>query len=378
MTTELALRRAVARHPDEDTPRLAFADWLDEQGRHQQAEFVRGQVEYAATPADSPRRREVAFRCRQLLDAHEEAWLAPRYAFEGEWGWHRGFVETFQTTPVDLGEDDAALFDTHPFRRVWVRKLDGKADGLDLVPRDNGVAALDLMANGLTTNALKRLAKFKHFSHVTELGLMVNSLRDTAVKVLCGEDFFQRLSLVRLAGNPFTPGGRDQLRAHFGDRVSFAYDRDPDRLYTIQDDYLRAGWGSDHTQLQLLAGTQRQRLAVFDHAGTLLRTEERVSNPLDRLAAYAEQEARREAIRDAWLAELGYESATIKVKRFNYPDGVGLTPFNWWIEYCDRPNDPDRVENVERGHRWLDRGKYRFDFGGGDAWFDRDGEVTDT
>jgi hypothetical protein len=205
---------------------------------------------------------------------------------------------------------------------------------------------------------------------------MVNKFRDTAVKVLCGADFFQRLSLIRLAGNPFTPAARDNLRAHFGDRVSFAPDRDPDRLYTIQDDYLSAGWGKDHTQLQMLTGTQRARLAVFDHAGTLLRTEERTI-PDAEAGNHIGQEARRREVETAWRDELGWESATIKVKRFSHAGGAGLTPFNWWLGECDRLGD-DRRDFVENVRRWLDVGSYRFDFGGSDAWFDRTGEVTAT
>ena len=376
--TELALLRAVARHPDEDTPRLALADYLDENGRHERAEFIRGQVECAATPADSPRRREVAFRCRQLLDAHEKAWLEPVDYVGGEIGWSRGFVETFLTCPGGLEGGDAKLFDTFPFRRVWLRHLGSQVGALQLIPSDNHITALDLMGNDLNATALKRLAGFRRFPHLRELGLMVNDLRDTAVKVLCGAPFFQRLSLIRLAGNPFTPAARDRLREHFGDRVRFAFDRDPDRLYTIQDDYVRAGWGKGCTQFLVLTGTQKQWLAVFDHAGNLLRTEEHAVGEAG-IASYAEQEEMRKIARAALLAELGYGSATIKVKKFTFPDGAELTPFNWWAESCDQPNDPERAAHIEWVHRWLDRGKYRFSFGGGhDAWFDRDGEVTDT
>jgi uncharacterized protein (TIGR02996 family) len=41
---EAALLAAIAAHPEEDTPRLAYADLLDETGRHERAEFIRAQV----------------------------------------------------------------------------------------------------------------------------------------------------------------------------------------------------------------------------------------------------------------------------------------------------------------------------------------------
>ena len=51
MTTDRdALYRAICAQPDEDTPRLAFADLLDEEGEPDRARFVRTQVELARVP----------------------------------------------------------------------------------------------------------------------------------------------------------------------------------------------------------------------------------------------------------------------------------------------------------------------------------------
>jgi uncharacterized protein (TIGR02996 family) len=43
MSDEAALLSAITAHPDEDTPRLAYADWLDENEAPLQAEFIRVQ-----------------------------------------------------------------------------------------------------------------------------------------------------------------------------------------------------------------------------------------------------------------------------------------------------------------------------------------------
>ncbi len=377
MSDEYALLRAIAAHPDEDTPRLAYADWLDEHGTAARAAFIRGQVELAQLKDDSPDRREVAFRCRQLLDAHENDWLAVTHTFDLDFAWARGFVESFTSTPEALHGEEADLFATHPLRRLWLRKLNGDASGVQLIPADNRLTALDLIGNRLNTNALKKLVKLSHLPHLRELGLMFNALRDTAIPVLCGEPFFQRLDLLRLGANPFTDVGRARLRTHFGRRVTFSHDREPERLYTIQDDYLRAGWGNDLTQFFLQAGEHEQRLAVFDHAGNLLRIERReVVHPVG--ANYQQRDKTRESVRDKWLEELGYQSATIKVKRFQFGDGSGLTPFNWWAGTYDQPNSAERAGLDEAVERWLEEGQYRFAFGGSDAWFDRSGEVMDT
>lgn len=49
-----ALLAAICDQPDEDTPRLAFADWFDENDQPERAAFVRAQVELARTPPWEP------------------------------------------------------------------------------------------------------------------------------------------------------------------------------------------------------------------------------------------------------------------------------------------------------------------------------------
>src|SRR3954463_15201453 len=52
MTSEEAFVQAILADPEDDTPRLVFADWLDEHGQHARAEFIRLQCRLAAAPED--------------------------------------------------------------------------------------------------------------------------------------------------------------------------------------------------------------------------------------------------------------------------------------------------------------------------------------
>jgi uncharacterized protein (TIGR02996 family) len=47
MSDETALLRAIGLHPEEDTPRLVYADWLEEHGSGARAEFIRLSCELA-------------------------------------------------------------------------------------------------------------------------------------------------------------------------------------------------------------------------------------------------------------------------------------------------------------------------------------------
>ena len=49
-----ALLAAIRANPDEDTPRLMYADWLDEHGRAKRAAYIRAAVEcYRCEHADT-------------------------------------------------------------------------------------------------------------------------------------------------------------------------------------------------------------------------------------------------------------------------------------------------------------------------------------
>jgi uncharacterized protein (TIGR02996 family) len=74
MTEREAILRAICENPREDTPRLAYADWLDENAEtfplpkrvHERARFIRADVTAYALPEWDPERAVYDFVSRQL------------------------------------------------------------------------------------------------------------------------------------------------------------------------------------------------------------------------------------------------------------------------------------------------------------------------
>jgi uncharacterized protein (TIGR02996 family) len=93
----LALLAEAKARPNDDTPRLILADYLEgspcsvDQARGQ---FVRLQCELARTPPYDPGRPARQHRIRQLLDEAASAWLSPFFAVElaDDWQWDRGLL----------------------------------------------------------------------------------------------------------------------------------------------------------------------------------------------------------------------------------------------------------------------------------------------
>ena len=74
-TDEAAFLQSIADRPDDDAPRLVFADWLDERGESGRAEFIRVQCELASSKLDKKRRHELRLRERDLLNEHRQNWI---------------------------------------------------------------------------------------------------------------------------------------------------------------------------------------------------------------------------------------------------------------------------------------------------------------
>ncbi|MFL5512638.1 MAG: TIGR02996 domain-containing protein, partial [Gemmatimonadales bacterium] len=204
---ELGLLKAIQEDPTNDAVRLVYADWLEEHGGLPRAEFVRGQVALAGMAEDSPRRRELAFRCRRLLDKHEGRWAGSLSGDCPERHWSRGFMEVVGFDPQTLERNREVAFRLTPTRRLILTGLDNKADALALIPPDHRLDALELIDCQLDLRGLKALcAESARFGKLAELSLMFNRLQDSSVEFLRQHAFFQDLSLLRLACNPFTSG----------------------------------------------------------------------------------------------------------------------------------------------------------------------------
>ncbi|MDY3554999.1 TIGR02996 domain-containing protein [Gemmata sp. JC717] len=127
MSTEAALLRAIRDQPDEDTPRLVYADFIEEDGHSARAEFIRLQVERARLPDGAPQRGPLEDREHELLGEHECDWLGvpPDDTAElTEWEFERGFVHEVAASPVFMNGPGADLCAAHPVRRWRVTSGD--------------------------------------------------------------------------------------------------------------------------------------------------------------------------------------------------------------------------------------------------------------
>lgn len=124
MNEREALLRAICDNPDDDTPRLVFADWLQEHGEEERAEFVRLQVRhtellrYASSDTDN-----FARQARELWVRHGSKWLAELPQIPGI-KWHDAFFRGFSERAIVSSETTLVKHADIIFNSVPIRHLE--------------------------------------------------------------------------------------------------------------------------------------------------------------------------------------------------------------------------------------------------------------
>lgn len=72
-----AFIQSIRESPEDDAPRLIYADWLEDHGDEPRAEFIRVQCELARLDPDHERQTALQKRQQELLSAHRANWLGP-------------------------------------------------------------------------------------------------------------------------------------------------------------------------------------------------------------------------------------------------------------------------------------------------------------
>ncbi len=115
------LFQAILNNPDGDTPRLVYADWLEENGDPDRAELIRIGCELPGHEAKdiAPGLPELRIRHDQLIRKHREAWKVPKYP-KSKILWQHGFL-TLEGSPESFATPAGVeWWEQHKDRIGWV------------------------------------------------------------------------------------------------------------------------------------------------------------------------------------------------------------------------------------------------------------------
>jgi uncharacterized protein (TIGR02996 family) len=122
---EDALLKAVIAEPDDDSPRLIYADWLEENGQEERAEFIRVQVALWKANAGGRACGELRARSAALLREHDIAWARPFHWAATHWTYDRGFIRDASCELPRFVTHAEALFRHAPLQGLHLRHVRG-------------------------------------------------------------------------------------------------------------------------------------------------------------------------------------------------------------------------------------------------------------
>jgi uncharacterized protein (TIGR02996 family) len=220
--------QAILDNPDDDTPRLVFADWLEEHGDPVRAEFIRVQCAFAKMKDvawDDPEKRTLRRRADDLLMKHRNGWLLdlPRAA---QWDcrprFERGFVEELSCTVSQVLKVVAGVFRVAPIRGLDLANH-GAWELWDRFARCRHLTRLqELRIQDLDfgDRGVELLAASPFLTNLRRLALSGTGIGDRGASELVGASKLQHLLVLDLRGrNPIGEPGRQALRNRFGSRV---------------------------------------------------------------------------------------------------------------------------------------------------------------
>ncbi len=224
MTHADAFLRDILAHPDDDAPRLIFADWLEEQGDANsvaRAEFIRVQCALADGSVPQQRREELQRRKREILEEYNYEWARPLRRLVRSWKYHRGFIDEVVMSPNLFFAHADRLFRLSPIQHLhlWPRQTSIVTRTLVESVRIAELAenqhldrlrSLDLGWNRLESRDLCALIVSHHLTNLTTLDLSHNLIGNGGIRALAASPLMGRLQHLSLRSNDI---GADGLRA---------------------------------------------------------------------------------------------------------------------------------------------------------------------
>lgn len=205
-----ALYRAICSHPDEDTPRLIFADLVEEDGDPVWAAFIRTQVELARLPEHDP----LWAKCRQLdgnalhgsAMAHTLPALPDGFSKRG-CRFRRGFTWRVEVRdPAAVLTDADALFAAAPVEALdFDERHRPDLAELAACPHLARLRRLEFTDTRFGVEDLTPLGDSAHATGLTDLAFENGAVLADGLQALARSPLFARLESLDLTNNFLAP-----------------------------------------------------------------------------------------------------------------------------------------------------------------------------
>jgi uncharacterized protein (TIGR02996 family) len=207
---EAAFLDRVCADPDDDAPRLIFADWLDERG-DPRGEFIRVQVALARLQPGDSRRDTLVDREAALLGRFHAPWSDPLKGIAGWTEFRRGFVETVNIDGRAFLRRADDLFRLAPVRHIRFLDIGSTLERVTECPQLARLTALTIYAQHIDERLARSLVESPHLGGLRALNIGRNRVGDRGVERLAWTPRFRELTVLDLSDNAVGDGGARTL-----------------------------------------------------------------------------------------------------------------------------------------------------------------------
>jgi uncharacterized protein (TIGR02996 family) len=217
-TDEQSFLKAIYDAPDDDTPRLVFADWLDERGSADdkaRAALIRAQCQAEYLAPGSKERKRLERAAKALIKANEKRWLKDLRAAKlgSEHTFRRGFLDGLKITPTKFVQRGADLFRIAPTIRTI--KFPNAANELTKLAESPFLAQLaNVDLTQMCTcgychidDELRDLFKSKHAQSLRYLNVSRDRIDADVATALAKSTNLANLTALDLSDNPLDGAG---------------------------------------------------------------------------------------------------------------------------------------------------------------------------
>jgi uncharacterized protein (TIGR02996 family) len=211
---EEAFWQAIQEAPEDDAPRLIYADWLEDQGepaKAARAEFIRVQCERARLPEDADDcRRVLQDREAALWKKHSKSWCAPLKPFSRKFEFRRGFPDQVLVQGSTFLSSADAVLSAAPVFSIRLRNAKEQIEYLARCPALERLISLSLYWNHIGQKRAQAFFASPHLGRLSELDLNDNNILPGGLRALLSAGL-PRLTSLNLRANKLGDVGLELL-----------------------------------------------------------------------------------------------------------------------------------------------------------------------
>jgi uncharacterized protein (TIGR02996 family) len=172
MGTFDSLLQLVIEAPDDNGPRLACADWLEQHGEGTRADFIRVQCFLDQMSSEDSERPGLVREEQQMLQEHGWEWAEDFGTQISEWTYRRGFVERVAMNLETSAETILSVLRKGPVRHLRdLGQFSDLSGVVDALPHFGRLTGLEFWGLYALDNAL--LARLLQSPHLTNLRVLI-------------------------------------------------------------------------------------------------------------------------------------------------------------------------------------------------------------